>query len=790
MKKLIFSVFLSSLMLVSCEQQEVKTQVQMQPFSTSALQAKVDSIYKHLTPAERVAQIHGIRQRDLIVDGKLSLEKCRALIPNGVGQVSQFACMLKMKPNDLRDYVKDLQNYLIHETPSGIPAIFHEEVITGFATYGATTYPQQIGMACTWNPALMRKKTEYTAKSMRESGSFMALSPMVDIIRTPHFNRGEESYGEDCYLSSRMALAFVNGLQGPDLKTGVAACTKHFLGYGGGSESQQKELFEEILMPHEVAIRMGNSKNVMTGYHQFNGEYAAFNSYLIKDVLRDYLGFDGMMVSDYGAISQWGKGRTDQELVERAAKALNAGMEMEFNRGLCFPHVPEAIAQGLTTEACFEKAVKKALTLKVRLGLFDKDRVLYKTGDLDFDQPAYRKLAYQLATQSIVLLKNNGILPLKPSLQKVAIVGPNANTPWCMVGDYTYQSMFAFWQNGIVDFDYPKIHTLKDRLQSKVSSSIQVGYERGCDWKAKNESQVDAQTAGDDRLKNLKIMLLQTSDDTNWDKAIALSAKSDVILAAVGENPTLCGEGRDRKGIRLPGDQEAFVEALIATGKPVVLIMFGGRTQVLSSTIMNKAAAIVEAWYPGQEGADAVSDILLGNVNPSGKLCMSYINTEEKMNLCYNQGKQNNAKIAYPFGFGLSYTHFAYSDLQLNPKATIGGSDIKITCTVTNTGDCAGDEIVQLYVSPLDATIPLKPIQLKGFKRIHLCAGEAKQITFNCAPDLLAYYTEAGNWCVSPGNYEFKLGSSAADIHLQAKLTLGGKSIHYRNRRIFFSIVH
>ncbi len=754
------------------------------PFETAATQRVVDAIYNRMTLEEKVAQLCGIRSSELVENGKLSLEKCRKKIPHGIGHISQYACALDMNPNQLRDFVKELQHYLMTETQSGIPAIFHEEAITGVAAKGATIYPQQLGVACTWNPELASLKTAQTAEAMRTIGGTLALSPMVDIIRSAHWPRIEESYGEDGYLSARMGVAFVDGLQRKGLKGGVAACSKHFLGYGGGSELPDKELFEEILFPHEAMIRQAGSKVVMTSYHKFRGENTVSNDTLLKIILRKYLQFDGIVVSDYSAVSRQWTGKEPEQLKLRGVKAINAGNDLEFSEGWSYPYLPQAMKEGLVTEKRFEEAVKRALTLKANLGILEKNAVLYADGDLTIDQPEWRKTAYDLACQSSVLLKNNGVLPLNIKNKKVALVGPNANTFWCMLGDYTYQSMYSFWWGGKIDPTQPKIVSVREALQQKIDKSTLLGYERGCDWSSGNEVAITKNGDGDPRTKALKLMLMATADATNWDKAIELGANSDVIIAAMGENPTLCGEARERKGIRLPGDQERFVQELIATGKPVVLVIFGGRPQVIDE-IANGCAAILQAWYPGEEGGNAVADLLLGNVNPSGKLCVSYPKKEVKDQICYNNGTSTSDKVSYPFGYGLSYATFEYSNMQLAGNAKTSSNQIEVSCNVKNTSAIDGAEVVQLYISP-KGNQPLKPIQLKGFNRVELKAGEDKKLVFQLALDQLAHY-EKGQWVVEPGDYEFKIGASSADIRLNGTITLTGKAVKKQRKSVYFS---
>ncbi|MFI3289683.1 MAG: glycoside hydrolase family 3 N-terminal domain-containing protein [Rikenellaceae bacterium] len=789
------TMILLSLSISSCAEEQ-RSQVVDQPFSNPKLDALVDEVYNSLSMEERVAQLHGIRPSLITVDGRLSKELCDQLIPHGVGHISQFACMQDFTPDELRDFVRDLQEYVISHNAAGIPAIFHEEAITGFSTKGATTYPQQIGVACSWNPDLVELKSRYTAESMRSVGAQMALSPMVDVIRTQHFNRGEESYGEDSYLSSAMAVAFINGLQGDDLSTGVAATTKHFLGYGGGSSLLKKEIMEEIMTPHEVGIRIAGSKSLMPGYHSFEGETAITNSYFLQDLLRDYLQFDGIVVSDYFAIGVKGKAKGNPlHFYERAEKAINAGADLELCDPEAFPLLPELIAQGKVSEERFEEAVKQNLRMKGRLGLLDKKPKLYDEGEINLNKAEYDKLAYDLATQSVVLLKNDGTLPLTTDSKKIALVGPNANSYWAMLGDYTYQALHAFFQSAEVDNDYHKIYTLKEGMERVKGDNVTLSYERGCDWDASIKSAVDE--GGDNRVELSKLdklinMLRRDADPTNLNRAMQICRKSDVIVAAVGENAALCGEGRARKGIRLPGDQEAFVESLIDTGKPVVVVIFGGRAQVLSEKILSGAAAIIQAWYPGQQGGNAVADILFGEVNPSGKLCTSYPATESRTPLCYNYGdRRMKGLVQFPFGYGLSYTTFEYTNLDSTLEATIGEDRVEVSFTISNVGKRDGTEVAQLYISPANVTgSGLKSIQLKGFERVEVAAGESRRVTFSFDPELISLYNnqvEENPWRVVPGEYKIKIGSSSSDIHLVAPLTLVGERIKMERREVFFS---
>ncbi len=738
--------------------------------ATDDAEKNVDALYDRMSQEERIAQLHGIYlEKFFDAEGKLDTKMCEQLIPNGVGHFSQYAFNADSEPDKVRDMVAQMQDWLIHNTPNGIPALFHEEVLTGVNAQGSTIYPQQIGLACSFNTELAEQKTYQTATALRKIGGFLALSPMVDVVRNPSFNRLEESYGEDAYLSAAMGTAFVRGLQHGDLREGVAACTKHYLGYGGGGDADKKELMEEILLPHETIIRTAGSQVVMTGYHAVDGIKCVANRQIQQDILRDYLHYDGIMVSDYGSIEQIGDSLTD---VQRAAAAINAGNDVDFPEGNSYRHLQEAIDQGLVTQETLETAVKRVLRLKAKLGLLDRNPKLYETGHIEFDSDAERQTAYTLATQSVVLLQNNGILPLKqPS--KVLLTGPNANGMWAMLGDYSYPAMRYFWRSDVEDGLHPRIVSLKDGMEGRKPDGFSLAYSRGCDWTDSVETIVDR--SGDPRvayLVKIQDRMIDSGETADMDEALRMAADNDVIIAAVGENAILCGENRDRTTLRLPGRQEEFVERLIATGKPVVLVVFGGRAQVISG-IAEKCAAVIQAWYPGEEGGNALADIIYGKVSPSGRLSVSYPAEELHEPVCYNYGITDDPRIAYPFGYGLSYTTFEYSNMKLDTTAATDAEWFNVSIDIKNTGNMKSDEVVQLYVSPLDRSAKLKPIQLKGFKRVTLDAGERKTVSFKMSPQQLGYYID-GQWQVDPGRYMIKIGASSADIRQQGELELTG----------------
>mgnify|MGYP003308039515 CR=1 FL=1 len=751
--------------------------------SCNPMNRTIDNLYDSMTLEERIAQLHGQHLIDYFLeDGSLDTAKCERDLIHGAGHFSQFAVTDRATPDEMRHKVDVMQQWLQEHNRLYIPALFHEEVLSGVAAYGATVYPQQIGLACSFNPFLAEQKTYQTATDLRMIGGRLALSPMVDVIRNPSFNRLEESYGEDGYLSAAMGVAFVKGLQHGNLNEGVAACTKHYLGYGGGGQAPLKERMEEILLPHEAIMRLAYSQALMPAYHAVDGTKMIANRYWLTDIARDYLHFDGVVVSDYGAIQQ---NEAEPDIIHCAAAALKAGNDVDFPDGDAYKYLPEALQQGLITEADIERAVKAVLRLKYRLGLLDSklsttaesatslNSKLSTLNPIEWDRPEEQQTAYDLATQSVVLLQNNGVLPLKPNT-KIALVGPNANSMWAMLGDYTYHSMRYFWQLKEEDALHPVIHTLLEGMQSGLPEGSSLSYSRGCDWTESLETLIEE--GGDERAQQMRIIqgrMVKNDDFIDRKSAIQLAAQSDVIVAAMGENVMLCGENRDRTSLRLPGSQEQFVRELIATGKPVVLVLFGGRAQVISS-VADDCAAILQAWYPGEMGGLAVADLLYGKVSPSAKLSVTYPAVELHEPICYNYGLlPNDERVAWPFGYGLSYTTFEYSHLLMPQDIKTNHNHFEIALDVTNTGTYTADEIVQVYLSPIDRSMKHKPIQLQGFARVHLCPNETKTINLRLFTEQLGYWSEEG-WNIEPGRFLIRVGASSQDIRLEQELVLSG----------------
>ena len=538
----------------------------------------------------------------------------------------------------------------------------------------------------------------------------------------------------------------------------------------------------------------------MPGYHAMKGnkQTCVADSTILNDILRGYLGFDGMVVSDYTAIDQlpapdgFPGGQKGWDTMQKAAAAINGGNDVDFPFGANYQYLQEALDSGLVAPQAFERAVKDVLRYKFRAGLFDEKPYLYSTEKIVLDTPEERKTAYDIATQSVVLLQNDSnLLPLNanPSPQKILVTGPNANSMWAMCGDYSFPSMTFFWKKMEEDLDHPHVITLLEGMQNHKPDSIDILYSRGCDWSEEIETKFSH--VGDKRSWEYPLLhrKVKSEETANKEEALAMADSADVIIAAMGENVMLCGENRDRQGLRLPGKQQEYVEALLATGKPVVLVLFGGRAQVIGD-LAERCAAVIQAWYPGEEGGNAVADILYGIVSPSAKLSVCYPKEEVYTPICYNQPKADSP-IQWPFGYGLTYTTFEYKHLLMDQSARVSTDYIKVQFEVKNTGKVAATEIAQVYLSPTAADQPLKPIQLQGFARVELEPGQTKRVEMKLYTDQFGYYSheEQRQWNVQPGTYTVKVGASSADIRLEQDITLKGEKISKPLRDHYFSDV-
>ena len=751
--------------------------------SAATIKKKVKALLSKMTLEEKVAQLGGAFVAPLTENGKFSPAKAGKILKRGIGHISAPAMTSGLPLREVVDMINDIQKYLKQNTRLGIPAIVHEEALSGFMAPGATTFPQAIGLASTFNPQLVQEVTALIRRQMRAIGSVQGLSPVLDVLRDPRWGRTEETLGEDPYLVARMGAAYIQGLQGADLRTGVAATPKHFAAHGfpeGGRNSASvhvgaRELREVFLFPFEAAIRVAGARSLMNAYHELDGTPCAANRALLTGILREEWGFRGFVVSDYGSIRRLENvHRVAADAKQAAIMALEAGIDIELPGIDCYgAPLLEAVREGSISEATVDEAVRRVLRAKFDLGLFEKPFVDVNEVPRVFDTPAARTLARQTARESIVLLKNDGLLPLSKDLEALAVIGPNADSGRNLYGDYAYTA-HVDEKN-----DLPTV-TVLEGIRKKVSRRTAVHYAQGCEVTGTGRS--------------------------GFAPALEAARRADIVVAVLGERAGLrdldiSGEGRDRASLNLPAVQEDLLKALIETGKPVVLVLINGRPLSLGR-LAERLSAVVEAWLPGEEGGRAVADVLFGDVSPGGKLPISIPREVGQIPVHYYRKpsgigpyvgtdaappSREESRPLYPFGHGLSYTTFRYSALSLSPRRCGPAGKVTVRCRVANTGRRAGDEVVQLYVRDDLASVSRPVKELKGFRRLTLQPGERRTLTFRLSVEQLAFYDRAMRLVVEPGTFTVMVGSSSEDIRLTGAFEVVGPTKVITAQRCFFS---
>jgi len=723
------------------------------------LKKKVEELLEKMTLEEKIAQLGSIQSGKLVENGKFSREKAQELLKNGIGQITRVAGYAEREPEESVEIINEIQKFLKEETRLGVPAIIHEECLSGVMTKGATTFPQAIGMASTFEPSYIEKMTSIIRKEMRAFGVHQGLSPVLDIPRDPRWGRTEETFGEDPYLVSKMAESYINGLQGDDWKDGIIATAKHFTAYGiseggrnlGPARVSERELREVFLFPFEVAVRSAKVGSIMNAYHEIDGIPCASSRFLLTKILREEWDFKGFVVSDYYAIDMLHTfHKVANSLKTAAIKALEAGIEIELPEIKCYGEpLFEAVKEGLISISVIDTAVSRVLRAKILLGLMD-DNIYADPVKINsiLDNPEHRMFARELARKSMVLLKNDAILPLKKDIKSIAVIGPGADVTKNLHGDYSYTSHIAGVNDGV------KTVTVLEGIKNKVSSETTVYHAAGCDL------------AGESR--------------EGFKEAVDVANKSEVIIAVMGENSGLfkrglSGEGNDRTDINLPGVQEELLKALKETGKPIVLVLLNGRPLSIKWEKEN-IDAIIEAWYPGEEGGNAIADVIFGDYNPAGRLPVSFPAEIGQIPVYYNRKPSafneyltTNTEPLFPFGHGLSYTTFEYSDLIITPEKISSGGYVDISFKLKNTGSIAGEEVVQLYIHDEWASVERPVKELKGFIRVYIEAGKEKEVTFRLFTDQLAFYDEDMRFIVEAGIFEVMVGASSEDIRLTGK---------------------
>lgn len=772
--------------------------------ATLGTAVRVEALMAEMTPQEKVSQLWGIWAIALLDEHRRFVpERKPELLRYGVGQISRLGANALVPPPQVAALANQIQRYIIENTRLGIPVMIHEESCAGILMRGATTFPQSIGQAATWQPDLIEAMTTVMREQLRAIGAHHALAPVLDVVRDARWGRTEETFGEDPFLISALGTAYVRGLQGDDLSTGIAATAKHFVGYSASEGGMNwapslippRELREIYLTPFKAVIQAGKIATVMNAYQEIDGIPCASSKELLVDILRDEFGFEGLLVSDYFSIAQLTDYHhlvTDRTAAARLALEVGMDIELPTPAGYAEPLL-QGLESGAIDMALVDACVRRVLTAKFEWGLFENPFVNEGRVAEIYSRQSSVDLSRKIAQQSLVLLKNDGdILPLPRTLATIAVIGPSADSARLMQGDYHYPSHFEHMFNPDVSPDaptaahddvvnweehFPPTVTILDGIRRLVSPDTQVLYAHGCD--------------------------ILSTDTSGFAEAADVASRADVAIVVVGDKSGLApgcttGESIDRAMLDLPGVQQQLVEAVHATGTPTIVVLTNGRP-IAVNWIADHIPAVLVAWLPAEQGGAAVADALFGEINPGGKLPISFPRHVGQLPLYYNhkvsggrthwQGRyvEMGTDPLYPFGHGKSYTQFEYADLHLSRQEATAADSVAISLTVTNTGSRVGDEVVQLYVGDPVSTVT-RPIKaLKGFVRLTLRPGERKTVTFNLDVRHLAFYDRAMRYQVEPGLTTVEIGSSSRDIRLRGEFTIVGSSTEVE--QVFFTPV-
>jgi beta-glucosidase len=729
---------------------------------------RVADLLKRMTLEEKVAQVTCLWQSrpemkdpgDLSADrGNLSPEKAKQVMKYGIGQIARQR--ERKGPREGAEFANSVQKWLLENTRLGIPAIFHDEILHGHMAQGSTSFPQPIALASTWDPEFVSRVFTAAALETRLRGSHQVLGPNLDVAREPRWGRTEETYGEDPYLVSRMAVSVIKAIQGqgPTVDNAhVIATAKHFAAHGqpeagtnvGPANFSQRQLREVFLPSFEAAVKEAGVMSVMASYNEIDGVPSHINKWLLEDLLRKEWGFKGYIVSDYYALPQLIDIHHVAGTKDEAAKlALEAGVDAETPDPDVFATLGKLVKDGKIPEATLDVAVARNLRVKFLLGLFenpyvDVDRTVKVT-----NSPEHQALAAEAARRSIVLLKNtNNLLPLdRGALKSIAVIGPNANR--VHLGGYS---------------DNPgRGVSVLDGIRVKAGSAIKVSYAEGCKiTKEGGNWWADTSTLSDP-AEDRKLIA----------EAVEVAKTADVSLLVLGSNEDTNKEGwapnhlGDRDSVDLVGQQNELVKAILATGKPTVVMLINSGPLSINY-IAENVPAILEGFYLGQETGTAVADVVFGDFNPSGKLAVSFPRSVGQLPIYYNQKPSARRGYLYtskeplfPFGFGLSYSTFSYSNLSVSPARITPDGQAKVTATVTNIGKRAGEEVVQLYIRDVVSSVTRPIMELKDFKRVSLAPGESKTVEFTITPAKLQFYDMSMNRVVEPGWFDIMVGPSS-----------------------------
>jgi beta-glucosidase len=754
---------------------------------------RMRDLLSRLTLDEKAAQMMCVWQekstRLVDAQGNFDLKKAKKAFKNGrgIGQIGRPSdagskptdAGVGKDPRQMAELTNAIQKFFIEHSRLGIPVIFHEECLHGHAAIGATSFPQPIALGGTFDPRLVEALYAMTAEEARVRGAHQALTPVVDVARDPRWGRVEETYGEDPYLNAQLGMAAVRGFQGDRTfrkKKHLIATLKHFAAHGQPESGMncapvnisERVLREIFLQPFKDCIQKAGCISVMSSYNEIDGVPSHASEWLLRDVLRREWGFQGFVVSDYYAIWEL-QHRPEthghfvaQDKKEAAALAVKAGVNIELPDPDCYLHLVELVRDKILKESQLDELVAPMLLWKFKLGLFDDPYVDPAEAERIVGCAANQELARRAAREAITLLKNeDDLLPLNPAkLKSIAVIGPNANR--ALLGGYS----------GVP----PHTVTVLDGIKSRLGEGVKVLHAEGCKITVSGSWNQDAVTPGD-----------PAEDTKQIAQAVRIAKQAEVIILAIGENEQTSREAwsrshlGDRADLNLFGRQEDLLKALVATGKPVVVLLFNGRPLSITFAARN-ARSILECWYLGQATGHAVAEVLCGDHNPGGKLPITIPRSAGHLPAFYNYKPSarrgylfDEVSPLYAFGFGLSYTEFSFKNLRLAHKQIRCNGSTRALVEVVNHGNRAGTEVVQMYVRDRVSSVTRPVKELRGFAKIFLAPGETQTVALEITPATLAFWDVRMKHVVEPGEFEIMLGSSSRDADLQTVVLMVAK---------------
>jgi len=764
-------------------------QAQQLPYKNSTLpiEQRVSDLLGRMTVEEKVGQLSKLLGWEMYSkNGKqvtISNKLRKAVKEQYIGLLwatlradpwTQKTLLNGLSPVEAARATNAIQRYMVDSTRLGIPLLLSEEAPHGHMAIGATVFPTAIGQASTWNPQLIQDMASTIAMETYAVGGKNGYGPVLDLARDPRWSRTEETYGEDPYLIGQMGAAMIRGLQGEKLgeRDKIIGTLKHFVAYAapdGGHNGEsvsfgERSLRQYFLPPFERAVKSG-AGSVMTAYNSIDGIPCSANPWLLKDILRKDWGFTGFVVSDLLSISGLNGGHATAATAEEAAsQSIHAGLDVDLSGTGYGSNLLKAVQQGLVEPAVLDTAVARVLRMKFNLGLFDHPYVDEKLVAQKVATAQNKTVARQVARESIVLLKNDQhILPLSKSLKRIAVIGPNADNAYNQLGDYTAPQAEG------------KVQTLLTGIRAAVGNSTKVDYVKGCAIRDTSNSDIAAAVAAA-KQADAVVLVLGGSSARDFKTSYQATGAANVDPNTVSDMES--GEGFDRVSLDMMGDQIKLLKAIQATGKPVVLVTIMGRPLNLNWAAEH-VPAIVNAWYPGQEGGLAIADVLFGDYNPAGRLPISVPRSVGQLPVHYNHTKpkhhdyvEMSAKPLYAFGYGLSYSSFYYSNLQVSLKET--GNDFVCTVSfdVVNQGKLAGDEVAQLYVVDEVSSVVTPVMQLKRFERKNIAAGKKERYSFQLTKEDLKLWNAGNEWKTEKGRFKLLVGASSDDIRLKGETVL------------------